>query len=317
MLRSHRSKQCHRYSPSCSVKSTAITHGDSKEIHHYSKGCCSGTSRTYSPSFAYRRRGDLFIPNIQCTSTSNEGRQKLREDPSASLQSRTLAPQAAAENENKEDDPFDLIEQLKKTHARITVLQLLDALHLTNKLSWKSYSGSTETSLRIVWVPSLLQPSNILTVFDKGLVEPKFRTTTLHVTMNINDHYVGGALVDTWATLNVLPLPILCLLKITEDKLQPASMMIAAHDQTKHRVHDKIILKVGCGPKIVPTNFCVVDTPASFELILSRLWIEEWKWSPLLDINAGNTFTKGNSSRSAETLSHKMSKPDLQMPSLQ
>ena len=64
------------------------------------------------------------------------------------------------------------------------------------------------------------------------------------------------------------------MMEINEDLLQLMSTTIAACDQSKHPIHGKLILEFRCVPKSVPTEFYVVDTLASFELIVCRLWIE-------------------------------------------
>ena len=78
---------------------------------------------------------------------------------------------------------------------------------------------------------------------------------SLHVMVSINGYPLEGALVDIEASLNVLPLPIMFMLKINEDLLQLTSMTIAAYDQSKHPIHGKLILEVRCGPKSVPIDF--------------------------------------------------------------
>ena len=92
----------------------------------------------------------------------------------------------------------------------------------------------------------------------------------LYVVAQINDVHIRRALVDTNASLNLVPASTLKAVVIPLSKITGASIKVFGfariHEYTIRRM--QLVLKVG--PIVALTRFHVIDSPVSYHALLGR-----------------------------------------------
>lgn len=136
-------------------------------------------------------------------------------------------------------------------------------------------SSVTPESLGDLTAIAFGSPSIVFT--DKDLLETKYRDLLLHMTVEINNKIVKGALIDTGAGMNIMLVHTMRNIEILESSLIPFNMPIFVYDQSRRSILGKIHLNVTLGPAIVLTEFCVLSVVANCDLILGRPWLNAMK----------------------------------------
>jgi len=95
----------------------------------------------------------------------------------------------------------------------------------------------------------------------------------LYVTVECKDLKIPVVLVDNGSALNVCPMHTATKLGITEENLSPSAVTVRGYDNGCRSVMGtfKILCKVGPVESMV--EFCVMDIPANYNLLLGRTWL--------------------------------------------
>ena len=120
----------------------------------------------------------------------------------------------------KIEGEFDVLEQLRKTQAKISIYELIEASEKHRDILMEVLKKAqvpedmpTET-LAAVAAAVFIEPTLFFT--DSELAPLERRILPLSVTIMINDYKLSGVLVDTGATLNVCSLDTFHLIGLKE-----------------------------------------------------------------------------------------------------
>jgi len=133
---------------------------------------------------------------------------------------------------------FKVIEQLNKTPARISPLELLmssephqallvkvlNEAHVAQDISMEGFEG----------IVGNITINNYLTFAKEEIpIEGRGPNRALHVSVKCMDHIVAKVLVDNGSSLNVMPKSTLNKLPFNASHLRPSSMIVWAFDGTR------------------------------------------------------------------------------------
>jgi len=143
---------------------------------------------------------------------------------------------------------FKVIEQLNKTLARVSLLELLmnsethrallvnifNEVHITQDISVEGFEG----------IINNITANNYLTFVDEEiLVEGRGHNRALHVSIKCLDHIVAKVLIDNGSSLNVMPMATLDKLLFNASHLRPSSMVVRAFDGSRRDVKGRLIFQ--------------------------------------------------------------------------
>ena len=148
-----------------------------------------------------------------------------------------------------------MIEQLNKTPARVSLLELLmnskphrtllvkilNEAHVAQDISVEGFGG----------IINNIAANNYLTFVDEEIpIEGQGHNRALHVFVKCLDHIVAKVLIDNGSLLNVMPKSTLDKLPFNASHLRPSSMVVLAFDGSRQDVRGEIDLLIQIGPHI-------------------------------------------------------------------
>ncbi|XP_061359320.1 uncharacterized protein LOC133303422 [Gastrolobium bilobum] len=173
---------------------------------------------------------------------------------------------------------YDVMEQLKKTPARISLLSLI--------LSSESHRKALMSMLSEAYVKSDVTPENVVNMVDPvkhvnmitfsidEIVCPYEKTSrALHITLKCRGYIIAKVLIDGGSALNVLPLSTLSQLSMSTNDLTPQEMIVRAFDGTKRGILGEIVLPLEIGPSNFQVLFQTMDIEPAYTMLLGRPWI--------------------------------------------
>jgi len=144
---------------------------------------------------------------------------------------------------------FKVIEQLNKTLARISLLELLmsfephrallvkvlNEAHVAKDISVKGFGGIVDN----------ITVNNYLTFAEEEVpVEGSGHNRALHVSVKCMEHVMAKVLIDNGSSLNVMPKSTLEKFPFNASHLRPSSMVVRAFDDSCREVRREIDLPV-------------------------------------------------------------------------
>jgi len=144
---------------------------------------------------------------------------------------------------------FKVIEQLNKTPARVSLLELLmssephrallvkvlNEAHVAQDISVEGFGGLVNN----------ITANNYLAFAEEEIpAEGRGHNRALHVSVKCMDHVVAKVLIDNGSSLNVMPKSTLEKLPFNASHLKPSSMVVCAFDGTRREVRGEIDLPV-------------------------------------------------------------------------
>ncbi|GKV34732.1 hypothetical protein SLEP1_g43078 [Rubroshorea leprosula] len=173
---------------------------------------------------------------------------------------------------------YSIIEQLNKTLAKISVLELmlssevhLDALLKVLKEAHVPKNIDTQKFGTVVG--AILAPNYINFTDDEIPDQGNGHTKALHILVQCKMMNVPHVLINNGSALNVIPMIVLKQLKVNESHINQCNTVVRAFDGTKRNVIGKIKLPVEIGPVTFDVDFFVMDISPAFNLLLGRPWI--------------------------------------------
>ncbi|RDX85813.1 hypothetical protein CR513_32936, partial [Mucuna pruriens] len=191
--------------------------------------------------------------------------------------------------EEKETDEFlkfirhseyEMMDQLNKTPARISLLALLanseghrQLLLKTLKEAHVAKDISTEKFEGIV---GNLTAANHISFFEEELPkEGSSHNLPLHVAVKCGEYMMARVLIDNGSSLNVMPKSTLNKLCSTEASLRASPIIVRAFDGSKREVMGEITLPIRMGPTTFEVDFQVMDINPVYSCLLGRPWIHK------------------------------------------
>ncbi|KAH1256718.1 hypothetical protein GmHk_03G006815 [Glycine max] len=144
---------------------------------------------------------------------------------------------------------FKVIEQLNKTLARVSLLELLmssethrvllvkvlNEAHVAQDIFVEGFRGLVNN----------ITANNYLAFAEEEIpAEGRGHNKALHVSVKCMDHVVAKVLIDNGSSLNVMPKSTLEKLPFNASHLKPSSMVVRAFDSTRREVRGEIDLPV-------------------------------------------------------------------------
>ena len=128
---------------------------------------------------------------------------------------------------------------------------------------------------------AFLETTNVITFIDEDMeVQHLDHSKPLYITTQINDVQIRRALVDTGASLNLVPASTLKAARIPLSRIAGAPIevfgFVGIHECTIGSI--QLVLKVG--PIVALTRFYVIDSPVSYHTLLGRPWLHKHKLMP-------------------------------------
>jgi hypothetical protein len=126
-----------------------------------------------------------------------------------------------------------------------------------------------------------LETTNAVTFTDEDMeVQYPDHWKPLYVAAMINDVHIRQALVDTGASLNLIPTSTLDAARISRKKIQGIPMEVTGFGGAAEYTvgHIQLVLKVG--PIVALIRFHVVNTAVSYHALLGRPWLHKHKFVP-------------------------------------
>ncbi|KAH1246821.1 hypothetical protein GmHk_06G016834 [Glycine max] len=173
---------------------------------------------------------------------------------------------------------FKVIEQLNKTPARVSLLELLmssephrallvkvlNEAHVAQDISVEGFGGLVNN----------ITANNYLAFAEEEIpAEGRGHNKALHVSVKCMDHIVAKVLIDNGSSLNVMPKSTLDKLPFNASHLKPSSMVVRAFDGTRREVRGEIDLPVQIGPHTCQVTFQIMDINPPYSCLLGRPWI--------------------------------------------
>ncbi|KAA3455771.1 RNA-directed DNA polymerase (Reverse transcriptase), Ribonuclease H-like protein [Gossypium australe] len=173
---------------------------------------------------------------------------------------------------------YNIVEQLNKQPARISVLSLL--------LSSEPHRNALLRVLNQAYVPSNvpfekldrwvnnLNADNFIS-FSDDEIPPNGRGSVkaLHITTGCKGYIIPNMLIDNGSALNVMPLATLSRMPVDKSYLRPCHSTVRAFDGTRREVMGKIEIPLEVGPCTYDIEFQVMDIAPSYNCLLGRPWI--------------------------------------------
>ncbi|KAH1193908.1 hypothetical protein GmHk_19G054832 [Glycine max] len=169
---------------------------------------------------------------------------------------------------------FKVVEQLNKTPARISLLELLiksephrallmkvlNDAHVAHDISVEGFEG----------IVNHITTNNYIAFAEEEIpVEGRGHNKALHVSVRCMDHVVAKVLIDNGSSLNVMLKATLEKLPFSASRLKPSSMVVRAFDGTRREVMGEIDIPIQIGPHTCNVVFQVMDINPAYS----------WEWS--------------------------------------
>ena len=128
---------------------------------------------------------------------------------------------------------------------------------------------------------AFLETTNIITFTDEDMeVQHLDHSKSLYIAAQINDVHIRRALIDTGASLNLIPASTLKATGIPLGRIARAPIEVLGfagiHECTIGSI--RLVLKVG--PIVALTRFHVIDSSVSYHALLGRPWLHKHKLVP-------------------------------------
>ncbi|RDY06884.1 hypothetical protein CR513_09070, partial [Mucuna pruriens] len=169
------------------------------------------------------------------------------------------------------DSEYEMLDQLHKTLARISLLSLLINLKSHRELLLKVLNDAHTPRPRSLGgiINNITTSCHLSFSEDEVPTEGRTHNQPLHITAKCGGYMIAKVVIYNGSSLKVMP-------KATLDKLYlPGStpLLVKAFDGSKWEVMDEITLPICIGPKTFDITFQVMDIWLAYSCLLGRLWI--------------------------------------------
>jgi hypothetical protein len=173
---------------------------------------------------------------------------------------------------------YSVVDQLKKTPARISLLSLMlsSELHRNSlqKVLNEAYVPQDITQDSIEHLVGRIQATNYLYFTDDELDhEGTGHNKPLHITVKYKDCVIAKVLIDNGSALNVLPMHVLDKMPVDASHMKPSTMTARAYDGSPRPIIGSIDVELIIGPHPFQVTLQVMDIHPSYNILLGRPWI--------------------------------------------
>jgi hypothetical protein len=109
-------------------------------------------------------------------------------------------------------------------------------------------------------------------IFEKPWEMNYKHLKALYLEGYINGHLVNKMLVDTGATVNIMPYSVLRRMGRSAEDLIKTNVTLSDFNGQASEVQGILIMDLTMGSKIVPTSFFIVSNKSTYTVLLGRDW---------------------------------------------
>lgn len=155
---------------------------------------------------------------------------------------------------------YDIIEQLKKAPAKISIMSLLQSSethkrHLMDVLKRAHVPKNIEEYQFKDMIGAIIAPT-FITFSDEDLTEDGTdHVHALHISVRCGDMVIPSVLVDNGSAINVIPKNILTMLLYDFTHLETVHTTVCAFDGTSREVEGRVTLPIMVGMKTFDIEF--------------------------------------------------------------
>lgn len=181
---------------------------------------------------------------------------------------------------------YDLVEQLGKTPALISILELLrispahkDVLDKTLRDTAVPTDLNMDQFQAMVGYLSVPHSLTFTEADDASISQP--HNAPLHIEAFIHKHRIKRVLIDGGAGLNICTLSTIRQLGYSDKAVNSTNQItIKAYDDEEHSSKGTVILPLRIGPVTKDVVCQVLDLDLTYNILLGRLWIHEMRAVP-------------------------------------
>ena len=130
-------------------------------------------------------------------------------------------------------------------------------------------------------IRDFLEITNVITFTNDDMeVQHPDHSKPLYIATQINDVHIGRALVETGASLNLIPTSTLKVVGILLSRIAGAPIEVFGFARIHECTIGSIQLVFKVGPIIALTKFHVIDSSISYHALLGRPWLYKYKLVP-------------------------------------
>ena len=256
--------------PPAIAESKTITASDVVITNITGIGGMTRSGRCYTPEELERRR---------------KGKDKVGEEPIVTFPEEDAPVKEPVTEKDVEDflkyvknSEYNIIEQLSKTPAKISLLSLILHSDLHRKALLKvlneSHISSDASVAQVERLVGQIQAPNYLTFSDEELgPEGRGHNKPLSIAVSYRDFHITKVLVDNGSYINVLPKSTFDSLNIDPLYVRETDAVAKAFNGTKVTASGELELPIKIGPHIFNIDFHIMDTKSSYTMLLGRPWI--------------------------------------------
>jgi len=173
---------------------------------------------------------------------------------------------------------YSVIEQLKKTPARISLLSLILSFEPHRKVVQKvlneAYMSQDINQEAMKYLVGRIQALNYI-YFTKDEMGPDGtrHNKPLYITVQYKDILIRKVPINNGFALNVLSRHILKEMFVNESHMKPSTMMARAYDGLSRQIVGTLEMELYVGPQIFLVMLQVMDIHSSYNILLGRRWI--------------------------------------------
>ncbi|XP_054808679.1 uncharacterized protein LOC129310792 [Prosopis cineraria] len=175
---------------------------------------------------------------------------------------------------------YNIVEQLNKTPARISILSLIFSSEVHRKALQKvlneAYVWPNITPKKVVNLANTVKNSTLIAFFeDEIFLTASQCPKVLHITLKCHGYVIAKVLIDGDSTLNVLPRSTIELLPVDASCMKHSDVVVKAFDGTRREVIGNVCLPLQIGPSTFVVEFQVMYIDATYTMLLGRPWIHD------------------------------------------
>ncbi|XP_019459925.1 PREDICTED: uncharacterized protein LOC109359686 [Lupinus angustifolius] len=174
---------------------------------------------------------------------------------------------------------YKVVDQLRRTPARISILSLLIYLephrNVLLKILNQTHVSQDITTDKLGGIVNNIAVDNFISFSDQEIPrEGNGHINPLHISVMFQDCVIGKILIDNGSSLNVMTKRTLSRLPVNYSHMRPSAMIVKAFDGSKREVMREIELPIKIGPCTFQILFQVMDINPTYNCLLGMPWIQ-------------------------------------------
>ncbi|XP_039021236.1 uncharacterized protein LOC120153320 [Hibiscus syriacus] len=173
---------------------------------------------------------------------------------------------------------YNIVEQLHKQHAKISILDLLinSEVHRNALLKVLNQTFVPEdiSTNKLDRIMGHIAADNYITFTDDEIPEGGMGSIkALNIIVHCHSHVLPGVLIDNGSALNVMPFATLQRMPIDSSHMRAYHNIVRAFDGTQKDMMGRMEIPLMIGLAIYNVDFVIMDIHLTYNCLLGRPWI--------------------------------------------